>query len=375
MSSSLKITVSVLAALAALACLRSVHFASSEHSSLGVGVAVRQAAAVSSPRCAQMPARGRFNAALRGLGKQQQQQSSSLGQYHSQYHNHHQTSAARWVSSWASARDVRVNAEIAPAIIIGGGRVGQALKEMGSGGDVILGRNDPFPENAPAGPIFVATRNDALDGVIEKVPASRREDLVFMQNGYLQEYLNKKGLPDATQVLVYFAVAKLGEKPTDGITDMNPEGLTAANGKWAQAAADRFHNAGLSCKVLDKTQFERAMFEKLIWISSFMLVGARHPGATVGDVESKHTQEVSDLIEELAKAVPGVDFAPQVSERLCAYARSVAHFPTAVKEFEWRNGFFNKLSVDSYMSGNKVDPCPIHSAYLAEIGQGTPLPA
>jgi hypothetical protein len=29
------------------------------------------------------------------------------------------------------------------------------------------------------------------------------------------------------QVLVYFAVAKLGEKPTDGKTDVNPEGLTA----------------------------------------------------------------------------------------------------------------------------------------------------
>jgi hypothetical protein len=29
------------------------------------------------------------------------------------------------------------------------------------------------------------------------------------------------------QVLVYFAVAKLGDKPTDGKTDVNPEGLTA----------------------------------------------------------------------------------------------------------------------------------------------------
>lgn len=29
------------------------------------------------------------------------------------------------------------------------------------------------------------------------------------------------------QVLVYFAVAKLGEKPIDGQTDVNPEGLTA----------------------------------------------------------------------------------------------------------------------------------------------------
>lgn len=29
------------------------------------------------------------------------------------------------------------------------------------------------------------------------------------------------------QVLVYFAVAKTGDKPIDGKTDVNPEGLTA----------------------------------------------------------------------------------------------------------------------------------------------------
>ena len=34
------------------------------------------------------------------------------------------------------------------------------------------------------------------------------------------------------QVLVYFAVAKKGEKPTDGKTDVNPEGLTAGEGCW-----------------------------------------------------------------------------------------------------------------------------------------------
>lgn len=34
----------------------------------------------------------------------------------------------------------------------------------------------------------------------------------------------------ALQVLVYFAVAKLGQKPTDGKTDVNPEGLTAGEG-------------------------------------------------------------------------------------------------------------------------------------------------
>jgi len=263
---------------------------------------------------------------------------------------------------------------IPPAIIIGAGRVGQALKDMGSGEDLLIGRHDFIPDDAPEGPIFIATRNNDLDAVLAKVPAERHEDLVFMQNGYLQPYLDKRNLSDATQVLVYFAVAKLGDPPTDGITDLNPEGLTAAHGKWAQAAADRFANADLSCKVLDKESFERAMFEKLIWICSFMLVGAQYPGATVGDVEANHTAEVTALINELGAAVPGVNFEPQLSERLRAYARSVAHFPTAVKEFEWRNGYFNELSKNNYMSGGKVDPCPLHSDYLAKLGIGKVIP-
>lgn len=52
-------------------------------------------------------------------------------------------------------------------------------------------------------------------------------DLVFLQNGMLQPWLDSKGLSDSTQVLVYFAVAKQGDAPTDGKTDVNPEGLTA----------------------------------------------------------------------------------------------------------------------------------------------------
>ena len=51
------------------------------------------------------------------------------------------------------------------------------------------------------------------------------------------------------QVLVYFAVAKMGDTPQDGKTELNPEGLTAATGKHAQAVADLFAKGDLSCKV------------------------------------------------------------------------------------------------------------------------------
>lgn len=99
-----------------------------------------------------------------------------------------------------------------------------------------------------------------------------------------------------------------------------------------------------------------------------MLVGAKHK-ATVGDVEAQHKEEVSELIQELAaagSAALGVQLESGVVERLNAYARSVAHFPTAIKEFEWRNGYFYQLSQEAVLAG-KSDPCSMHTALLQEV--------
>jgi hypothetical protein len=255
--------------------------------------------------------------------------------------------------------------EVVAGVIVGAGRVGQALERMGRGRDVVVRRGEKVSEHS-TGPIFVCTRNDVLGAIVDATPASRREDLVFIQNGMLEPWLAGKGLKDATQVLVYFAV----DPPLDGKADTNPEGLTAATGKWAAATAARLHAAGLSCQVLDAEEFKKPMLEKLVWICAFMVVGARHPGATVGVVEKEHREEVAELINELAAAAAAemqTEFDTGVVDRLCAYARSVAHFPTAVKEFEWRNGWFYGISRRALDSG-KDDPCPLHTAWLKDLG-------
>ncbi|XP_021893190.1 uncharacterized protein LOC110811115 [Carica papaya] len=258
--------------------------------------------------------------------------------------------------------------KVIPAVIIGGGRVGRALQGLGDGQDLLVKRGESVPLDFE-GPILVCTRNDDLDAVLEVTPRSRWNDLVFFQNGMLEPWLESKGLSDADQVLAYFAVSKLGEPPVDGKTDTNPEGLTAAYGKWASAVAARLHSGNLSCKVLEKEAFQKQMLEKLIWIAAFMLVGARHPGATVGVVEKEFRSEVSTLIEELASAAAaekGFSFEEGIVERLCAYSRAVAHFPTAVKEFKWRNGWFYSLSEKAIAEG-KPDPCSLHTAWLKEL--------
>eukprot|EP00929_Paragymnodinium_shiwhaense_P112348 TRINITY_DN80603_c0_g1_i1.p1 TRINITY_DN80603_c0_g1~~TRINITY_DN80603_c0_g1_i1.p1 ORF type:complete len:398 (-),score=78.80 TRINITY_DN80603_c0_g1_i1:182-1321(-) len=263
-----------------------------------------------------------------------------------------------------------------PAIIIGGGgRLGDAFYRMGTK-DIIVKRGDPFPADAPRGPIYVCTRNDALAGIVASVPQDRHEDLVFVQNGALLPFIDRElapGLP-ITVLLVYFAVAKLGDEPLDGKTDTDPDGLSAVNdnGKWAVEVQKRLTSSGLACRRLVGPSFTQAYWEKNLWIAAYMVVGALHDGCKVGDVESSHREEVDDLISELATGVtavyPEVQWERgQLCERLAAYARSVAHFPTAVKEFEWRNGPFYDLSLKAEAAG-RADPCPTHTAALKKLG-------
>lgn len=91
-------------------------------------------------------------------------------------------------------------AAVTQHVVVGKGRVGEALQKMlPDTNTVMVGRADSIPADG-VGPIYVATRNDDLAGVIEKTPANRRKDLVFMQNGWLGSFLEGYGLQDTTQV-------------------------------------------------------------------------------------------------------------------------------------------------------------------------------
>ena len=63
---------------------------------------------------------------------------------------------------------------------------------------MIIRRNEPI--SSPQGPIVVCTRNDDLQAIVDATPAGRREDLVFIQNGMLQPWLDAQGLGENTQV-------------------------------------------------------------------------------------------------------------------------------------------------------------------------------
>jgi hypothetical protein len=248
--------------------------------------------------------------------------------------------------------------------IIGGGRIGGTLAKAGD--CIILGRDDKIDPEA-SGPILIATRNDALDGIVESCPENRRKDLVFMQNGYLDEFLESKGLLANTQVLLYLSVTAKGVDAVDGVTVVNPEGLTAATGVHAQAFADRLAVLNLKCNVVSAEDYRPAMFEKLMWISTYMLVGTAKDCKSVGEAGSQHGELVEKIINELVAAVSakeGITFQTGTMARLAAYTDVVADFPCGVKEFEWRNKYFYDLGDDAV---------PTHNALLKDCAEAGKL--
>ncbi|KAL7571435.1 hypothetical protein ACA910_019193 [Epithemia clementina (nom. ined.)] len=258
--------------------------------------------------------------------------------------------------------------------IIGSGRIGSLLAEAGD--CVVLGRQDSIDPNNVGNPILIATRNDALAGIVQACPDQRKGDLVFLQNGYLDDFMvSQPGISTdtVTQALLYLSVTAKSVPPVDGITRVNPEGLTAATGKHAQALADRLAKLGLKCRVVSSDEYRPAMFEKLIWIATYMLVGTAKGCSSVGQAGAEHGTLVEQVVNELVTAVSQAEqitFPPGTMTRLSAYTDVVSNFPCAVKEFEWRNEYFYKLkSPSSSPSTTTTLACPIHNQLLQECAQ------
>ncbi|KAI0563202.1 hypothetical protein FGB62_44g125 [Gracilaria domingensis] len=246
--------------------------------------------------------------------------------------------------------------------IVGLGRIGEFLRSQGDGTDLVILRGEEIPPDAP-GPVYLCTRNDDLEEIIKKCPPEKKDDLVFLQNGMLERFLRMHDCSKNTQANLYFAVPKKGAKPKDGLTETNPEGLTAVCGKWEGAFAQRLEKAGLTCKIIKERDFRRSQLEKLIWISVFNLIGAVHGKIPMGEVANMHVQEVTEMSVELSTMIRftlTVGMMSDIEKRLIAYAKSVKDFPTALKEFKWRNGFFYDYSMLAKRNG-LPDPTPMHT--------------
>lgn len=254
-------------------------------------------------------------------------------------------------------------------IIIGAGRVGGALFERAQqrGARALLidrqsgwERFDEF-EGAP---ILVAVRNDDLDPVLDRIPAARRGDLVFIQNGMLRDFLAERGLGAASRGLLFFAVPHRG-------APIEPGAPSPFHGPRAAQVVTWLGSLGIDARNVDARTFTEAELEKLLWNCVFGLLCERFE-ATVGTVVEDHRDVIETLVEELVRVVAPVfefDVTPEwtkaLIERLCTYSSSIPGYRGAVKEWSWRNGWF----VDA--ARRRGVSTPLHDELLQATGHPT----
>lgn len=239
-------------------------------------------------------------------------------------------------------------------VVVGNGRIGSLLARAPDMKEaLIVKRGENIPEEG-YGPIYVCTRNDDLSSIVDSTPENRRADLVFIQNGMIQTFLEDKNLSNNTQALIYFAVANKGDSPVDG-------GGTVVYGKWAEAFAKRVTSVGCKCSVLqDKTEFMKKMVEKLLWICVMGPLCAKSQ-LTCGQVVANETylQDLEGLVNELqpiAEEALHIKLDDGVVSRIIEYSKKVADYRAGVKEIAWRNGWFLKRK-----------KTPLHVSYMKDF--------
>jgi hypothetical protein len=238
-------------------------------------------------------------------------------------------------------------------VIVGGsGKVGKAFSTLLPSA-ILVNRNQNLNKiilNSPKDtPILVCTTNDALSKVISATPASRRCDLIFLQNGMLLPELCTWDLENtSTQVLLYLAATSSGT--------FNDGKQTACIRKWAEwFSHDVLQKNRLECRVISNfEEYKVLMVHKLLWACIFWMMSAALGGVSVGEIVENNGKQVAELVEELAPLASDVLFdgdneatvldSKLALEALIAYSMripdAVPSKEMALKEFRWRNGWF-----------------------------------
>lgn len=228
-------------------------------------------------------------------------------------------------------------------IIVGAGRVGRALarraEKKGLPCELVTRSNGWGSIAATSVPIFVAVRNDDLDGVLEKIAPEHHPRLVFTQNGMLRPWLESKGLASASRGLLFFAVATREAPLVPGSDSLFMGSMAEEVVSWLEALE-------VPAKSVAQEAFAEVELEKLLWNCTMGLM-CELTDEPVGGVVEHHAEALGRLVEELLEVgMPsfGLNLDAKAREalegRLIAYSRSIPDYRAAVKEWPWRNGFF-----------------------------------
>lgn len=257
-------------------------------------------------------------------------------------------------------------------VIVGRGRIGTMVAGFAARAHVpctLLGRDDhPEPVAAPhpGRPILVATRNDAVEGLISDVHPDNLPDLVFVQNGMIRPLLAAHGLLGATQGVLTVAVPRIGAPP-------EPGGDSVFWGPWATEIAALLSGGGVPARaVRDEEVYLREVGVKLAWICIFGLLGSA-TGLSVGEVARRHRGDVMDLAAEVAPVLNlALDTTLPVTplaERILEYSHAIPNFQASLKEWPWRNGWLIDAAAQTGLL------LPRHAGWLAQARRAAAGPS
>jgi len=243
-------------------------------------------------------------------------------------------------------------------------------------------------------PVYMCVSASELAAAIdESCPDEKRDDLVFLSDGFLEPILKARGLcrKENTQATLWVSVGDKG-KMYDERTSMGPNGAgvtewcgeSLCTGKWAGALVERLESGEVYCKELFYRDWRRYMLERTAYLAIFNLVGALHPEKTKGGegltgklathqtVANYYHEEVDDMLTEVSYTLRGymaVTLIYGTTKRLVAYAEANGRdYDCVVKTEDYP--FFNGLLWENAMIARErgfPDTCAMHTEY-SEFG-------
>ncbi len=242
-------------------------------------------------------------------------------------------------------------------VVIGAGRIGTLLASADNCALITRHRGWGTLDDPAGDPIAVCVRHDDLAGALASVPRARRADLVFIQPGVLEPWLEDHGLEGNTRGLLYFHVHQRGG-PAE------PGGVSRFTGPHANAMALWLESLGMRTEVVGRKAFAAAALESAIWSAAFGALCERH-GLDVAGVLEQHHDALVALGRELVavgQAGLGVDLDPDaLVANLRLYAGGAMRHRVGVDDWRWRGGWFHDAARQHGI------PTPTHDALIARL--------
>jgi len=244
-------------------------------------------------------------------------------------------------------------------IVVGAGRIGMALQQGAPEEVLLVDRATGWEAlDAPPGePVVLAVRNDDLDSVLERVPARRRHDLVFVQNGALRTFLAERGLGGAARGVLYVLAERAGPAPVAR--------TSYVCGPHAPRVARVFSSAGMPAVAVDRAAFGVHELEKLVWLTAYAPL-CEALALPVGTVDDAVPDALAELLAELGSVVAAAwdtTVPDTLLERAVGWSEAIPHYRAAVKEWPWRNGWIDAEAARLHL------PTPHHRRWLTAAGR------